>query len=138
MSAGEVAVTPGQGDAQQRDALTELVQQHVGAGRRWSTRDFAEAAVDPETRWSPSKSLVGKIINNQGYTITPELVGAVAVGLGLPREVIAAAAHFQIIGYTQTELAAGPPATLLRIIGSGVPRTPLAQRVAERWEDEEA
>lgn len=116
--------------AEQRDALTELVQQHVGRGKRWSTREFAARAVAPNG-WSPSKSLVAKICAGQGYDITPELISALAVGLGLPREIIAAAAHLQIIGYEEAELAAGAPAVVLRKLGSssGGPE----RAVVEKW-----
>lgn len=118
---------------EQRDALTELVRQHVGAGKRWSTREFAEIAVDPDTGWSPSKSLVGKIIAGQGYTITPQLVSALAAGLRLPRQIIAAAAHLQTIGYTAEELTDGAPATLIRTIDAEPGATDKARDVAERW-----
>ncbi|MCP3817789.1 hypothetical protein NLX86_06465 [Streptomyces sp. A3M-1-3] len=121
---------------EQRDALTELVQQHVGAGKRWSTREFSEVAVDPDTGWAPSKSLIGKIIAGQGYSVTPQLVSAVAAGLGLPREVVAAAAHFQVIGYTESELAGGAPATVLHRIGQRPPDAPKSRAVAERWASE--
>jgi hypothetical protein len=121
---------------QQRDALTELVKAHVGRGRRMSTRDFAAAAVDPDTDWSPSKSLVAKIIGGQGYDVTPQLVGAVAVGLGLDREIVAAAAHLQVIGYTDAELSTGPPARLIRTIGAEGEPTDKAQALAALWEAE--
>jgi hypothetical protein len=117
----------------QRDALTELVRAVVGRGRRWSTREFAARAVDPETGWSPSKSLLGKIINGDGYKVDPRLVSALAVGFGLPREVVAAAAHWQVIGYEQEELDASAPATLLRHLGSDTPVT-RARAVAKRWQ----
>ncbi|MGW1183003.1 hypothetical protein ACWD7Y_05115 [Streptomyces drozdowiczii] len=125
--------------AEQRDALTELVRASVGRGKRMSTRDFAAAAVDGESGWNPSKSLVAKIIGGQGYDITPQLVTAVAAGLDLPREVVAAAAHFQTIGYVATEMTDGAPATLLRMLDSdsdGAPG-PKARAVAERWDGEE-
>jgi hypothetical protein len=124
---------------QQRNALTELVKAHVGAGRRMSTREFSAVAVDPDTGWSPGKTLVGKIINNGGYDVTPQLVGAVAVGLGLDREIVAAAAHLQVIGYTDAELSKGAPARLIRTIGAepGDDSTSKAQAVAERWESEQ-
>jgi hypothetical protein len=121
---------------QQRDALTELVKAHVGPGRRMSTRDFAAVAVDPDTGWAPSKSLVAKIIGGQGYNITPQLVSAIAVGLGLDREIIAAAAHLQVIGYTEAELSAGAPAKLIRAIGAEDGPTDQARAVAERWDAE--
>lgn len=121
---------------QQRDALTELVKAHVGRGRRWSTREFSAVAVDPDTGWSPSKSLVAKIIGDQGYDITPQLVGALSVGLGLDRDIVAAAAHLQVIGYTDAELSTGAPARLIQEIGAEVGATDKAQAVAARWEAE--
>ncbi|WP_326811690.1 hypothetical protein [Streptomyces scopuliridis] len=131
MAVKEVTVVP-----EQRDALTELVQQHVGIGKRWSTRDFSEIAVDPDSGWSPSKSLVGKIIAGNGYTITPPLVSALAVGLGLPREVVAAAAHFQVIGYAESELAGGAPAVLVHRLDASLADAPKSRAVAERWDEE--
>lgn len=139
MSAGEAAVAPGRGDARQRDALTELIRQHVGPGRRWSTREFAARAIDHDSEWSPSKSLIGKIIKGNSYDITPALVSAIAVGLGIDREIAAAAAHFQIIGYTDAELSGGAPAILIRRLGEDAPSdTPRARQIAEQWEQEEA
>ncbi|MGW6598459.1 hypothetical protein [Streptomyces sp. NPDC055036] len=131
MAVREAAVVP-----EQRDALTELVQQHVGIGKRWSTRDFSEIAVDPETGWSPSKSLVGKIISGAGYTVTPKLVSALSVGLALPRDVVAAAAHLQVIGYAESELAVGAPAVLIRRLDVPLTDTPKSRAVAERWDEE--
>ncbi|MGA5489612.1 hypothetical protein ACPCK1_17870 [Streptomyces pseudogriseolus] len=122
---------------QQRDALTELMKAHVGRDRRFSTREFSAVAVDPDTGWSPSKSLVAKIIGDQGYDITPQLVGALAVGLGLDREIVAAAAHLQVIGYTAAELTKGAPARLIREIGVEGEPTDKAQAVAERWDAEQ-
>lgn len=118
---------------EQRDALTELIAAHVGTGKRWSTRAFAEIAVDQDSGWSPSKSLVAKIVNGQGYDITPELVSAVAAGLGLPREVVAAAAHFQVIGYTESELEGGAPAMVLHEIGNRPADTSKSRSIAESW-----
>lgn len=120
---------------ERRDAVTELVKQHVGEGRRWSTREFSRRAVDPETSWSPSKSLLGKIINGDSYTITPQLVGALAVGFDLPREVIAAAAHLQLIGYEESELLDGPPAFVMRALDAkpGKPE----REISEQWDAED-
>jgi hypothetical protein len=102
---------------QQRDALTELVKCHVGEGRRMTTREFAAAAVDPQTGWSPSKSLVGNIITGKNYKVTPQLVSAVSAGLGVERRIVAVAAHFQVIGYTEQELQAGVAVELLKALG---------------------
>lgn len=119
-----------------RNALTELVQQHVGTGKRWSTREFAGIAVDPDTGWSPSKSLLAKIIAGQNFLITPQLVSALAKGLDVPRDIVAAAAHLQTIGYAVEDLQSGAPATLLRTIGSAPAEDSKARAVAERWEAE--
>ncbi|WP_241191904.1 hypothetical protein [Streptomyces sp. ADI97-07] len=101
-----------------------------------STREFAAAAVDSETGWSPGKSLVAKITSGQNYNITPQLVSAIAAGLDMPREVVAAAAHLQTIGYTATELTTGAPATLIRTLGVEGPAGPKSSAVAERWDAE--
>lgn len=122
---------------EQRNALTELVQQHVGTGRRFSTREFAAAAVDAESGWAPGKSLIAKIIGGQGYNVTPQLVSAIAAGLDLDRSVVAAAAHLQVIGYTAQELTKGAAATLIRTIGAEPGATEKAEAVAERWANDE-
>lgn len=105
--------------AEQRDALTELVRQHVGThqGKRWTVAAFAERAVDPDTGYSPSTGLIGKIIKGEAYKVTGPLVGALAAGLGIPRDVVGAAAHYQLIGYETSELTDGPPAVLMHKIG---------------------
>lgn len=117
---------------QRHDALTKLVMQHVGADRTWSTREFAEIAIDPDSGWSPSKSLVAKIINGEGYSVDHKLVGAIAAGLRIPRPVAAAAAHMQLIGYDEEELREGPPAVVLKKIGAhtGEPEKRAAKRVS--------
>jgi hypothetical protein len=91
--------------AEERRALTELVSQHVGRGKRWSTRDFALRAVDPRTGYSPSKSLVGKIIADGDFRVTPSLIRALAIGMDIPREEVAEAAHEQYIGFDVADLA---------------------------------
>lgn len=107
--------------AQQRDALTELVQQHVGTHtgpEKMSVAAFCKRAVDPDTKYRPSNGLIGNIVAGQSYGINPKLIGAIAAGLGMPREVVAAAAHLQLIGYSEAELSEGSPATLMLRIGA--------------------
>ncbi len=120
--------------AEQRDALTELVQQHVGThtgSQKLTITAFQKKAIEAESGYQPSTGLVGKIVAGQPYTITPKLVGAIAAGLGIPREIVGAAAHLQLIGYTQGELQEGHPAKLLQRIGA---RPGEAERtIAKRW-----
>lgn len=129
--------------AQRRDALTQLVQQHVGThrgGDRLSVAEFARRAVDPDTQYSPSNGLVGKIVAGESYKITPELVSAIAAGLGVPRGVVGAAAHFQLIGYDEAELEGDSQVRLVRLLGpdaAGDADTPKARAVAQRWADED-
>ena len=80
------------------DALTHLLQAHVGEGRPLRIRQFADRAVDPETGWTPSKSLVGNIVAGHQVKVTPALVRAVAAGLGVPLPVVQTAAAEQYLG----------------------------------------
>ncbi len=122
---------------QHRSALTELVQQHVGTHTgpdKMSVAAFVQRAVDPDSGYRPSNGLIGKIVRGDSYNVTPELVGAIAAGLGIPREIAAAAAHLQIIGYEAAELKRGAPATLMRRLDvePGEPE----RAVAEKWRKE--
>lgn len=122
---------------QQRAALTELVQQHVGTHRgsdNMSVAAFAKKAVDPDSGYRPSNGLIGKIVAGATYKVTPELIGAIAAGLGLPREIAAAAAHLQLIGYEEAELEGDAPAALMRRLGAepGEPE----RAMAEKWRTE--
>lgn len=124
--------------AEQRDALTELVQQHVGTHTdpsKMSVAAFCRAAYDPDHRYRPSNGLIGKILRGESYKVTPQLVGAIAAGLRLPRDVVAAAAHFQLIGYATTELTRGAPARVLHLLDAGPGQR--EQTIAERWAAEE-
>ncbi|MBX9425415.1 hypothetical protein [Streptomyces lateritius] len=80
------------------DALTHLVQAHVGEGRPLRIRQFADRAVDPETGWTPSKSLVGNIVAGHQVKVTPAIIRAVAAGLGVPLCMVQTAAAEQYLG----------------------------------------
>lgn len=88
------------------DALTRLVQQHVGEGRSLRIRQFAERAVDPDTGWTPSKSLVGNIVAGHQVKVSPPLVRAVAAGLGVPLRLVQVAAAEQYLGLVLDETQA--------------------------------
>lgn len=119
---------------EQRSALTELVRQHVGTHTgqdKMTINAFRKKAIDGESGYQPSTGLIGKIVAGDSYTITPQLVGALAAGLGIPREIVGAAAHLQLIGYTESELRDGPPAKLLLRIGAEP--GPAERDIAEKW-----
>lgn len=82
----------------QADALTRLVQEHVGEGRALTVRAFAERAVDPASGTRVSKSTAGNLVQGHQIKITPEVLGAIAAGLGLPLAEVQAAAMRQYVG----------------------------------------
>lgn len=122
--------------AERCDALTALVQEQVGTGKRYSTRAFAELAVDPESGYSPGKSLIGKIIGGHSYQISPELVRALATGLSLPPGQVARAAAQQFIGVddplpTDSKRAAGVTVRVAHQPGTTSREMPQAQAWVE-------
>lgn len=80
------------------DALTRLVQEHVGDGRPLTIRSFAAAAIDPDTGESISKSTVGNLVQGHRIKITPEILRAIAAGLGEPLPKVQKAAMEQYVG----------------------------------------
>ncbi|POG47139.1 hypothetical protein BV881_12435 [Streptomyces sp. ZL-24] len=80
------------------DALTRLVQEHVGDGRAITIRAFAQAAVDPKSGTTISKSTVGNLVRGHSIKITPEVLGAIAAGLGVPLVQVQLAAMRQYVG----------------------------------------
>ena len=80
------------------DALTRLVQEHVGDGRALTIRAFAQQAVDPDTGTSLSKSTVGNLVQGHSIKVNPVVVRAIAAGLGLSEAVVQIAAMAQYIG----------------------------------------
>ncbi|MFE7243814.1 helix-turn-helix domain-containing protein [Streptomyces sp. NPDC057580] len=61
-------------------------------------REFAERAVDPETGATISKSTVGNLVTGSRIKITPEVLGAIAAGLGVPLRLVQVAATEQYVG----------------------------------------
>ncbi|MFF8953845.1 hypothetical protein ACF09I_34365 [Streptomyces sp. NPDC014940] len=80
------------------DALTRLVQQHVGRGRRLTFRAFEEQAVDPASGHRISKSTAENIVKGHQIKLTPEIVRAVAAGLEVPLAQVREAAIRQYVG----------------------------------------
>lgn len=85
------------------DALTRLVQQHVGRGRRLTVRAFEEQAVDPVTGRGISKSTAGSIVNGHQIKITPEILRAIAAGIEVDVRDVRKAAIRQYIGIVVTD-----------------------------------
>lgn len=93
----------------QNDALTRLVQEHVGRGRRLTVRAFEEQAVDPVSGRRLSKSLAGNIVQGHQIKVTPEVLRAIAAGIGESLSTVRAAAIEQYIGIEVTDPFQTPP-----------------------------
>lgn len=85
------------------DALTRLVQEHVGRGRRLTFRAFEEQAVDPLTRRRISKSTAENVAKGHQIKVTPEVLRAIAAGIGEDIRRVRAAAIRQYIGIEVTD-----------------------------------
>lgn len=93
----------------QNDALTRLVQEHVGDGRAITIRAFARNAVDLETGTTISKSTVGNLVQGHSIKITPEVLRAIAAGLALPFAKVQMAAMRQYVGIVVDDPFDTPP-----------------------------
>ena len=93
----------------QSDALTRLVQEHVGDGKPITIRAFAEQAVDPETGTTISKSTAGNLVQGHIIKIDPGVLGAIAAGLGVPLAEVQAAAMAQYMGIVVDDPFDTPP-----------------------------
>lgn len=91
------------------DALTRLVQQHVGRGRRLTFRAFEEQAVDPLTQRRISKSTAENVAKGHQIKVTPEVLRAIAAGIGEDIRRVRAAAIRQYIGIEVTDPFDTPP-----------------------------
>lgn len=85
------------------DALTRLVQEHVGRGRRLTFRAFEEQAVDPVTGRRISKSTAENVAKGHQIKVTPEVLRAIAAGIGEDLTRVHRAAIRQYIGIEVTD-----------------------------------
>ncbi|MFF6925801.1 helix-turn-helix domain-containing protein [Streptomyces californicus] len=74
------------------------MQEHVGDGRELTIRAFADRAVDPVSGTSISKSTAGNLVQGHAIKVTPEVLGAIAAGLGVPLALVQLAAMRQYVG----------------------------------------
>lgn len=102
----EPAIEAPQGRTAALDALTRLMRKHVGVGRALTLREFAERAIDPATGTTISKSTAGNLVTGSRIKITPQVLGAIAAGLGVPKRLVQAAATEQYVGLILDDSAA--------------------------------
>lgn len=124
------------------DALTRLVQKHVGRGRQLTFRAFEEAAVDPVTGRRISKSTAENVARGHQIKVTPEVLRAIAAGIGEDIAVVRAAAIRQYIGIEVTDpyhTDPGDDDTVVRVaheVGASAAELEQARRVLDNPEGE--
>lgn len=87
---GIVAETP--------ETLTDLVSERVGVGRPMTFDQFEAKAVDPDSGKKVSRGVLHKIAKGRDIMLSPEVVRAVAAGLGIDPQRAAVAAAVQFAG----------------------------------------
>lgn len=120
-------------------ALTRLVQEALAGGL--TVRELAARSIDPETGYSPSKTLIGDIKLGAPIKLRRELVRALAAGMGRPQHEVAQAAAEQYAGFDisqVTGIAKQPEATVTVVRRRGsTPSDESIRRHVERIEREE-
>jgi hypothetical protein len=92
------------------ETLADLINAKAGkrSGSPMSFEDLSKISVDERSGYRPSGSMLWKIAHHQGIKVNPDLVRAVAAGLGLPLDRVEAAAHRQYIsGYAAVDPGLG-------------------------------
>lgn len=114
------------------ETLTRLVADCLD-GRGLTYRALEDRAVDPVTGYRAGKDTLWKIAHGRDIKVRPEVVRAVAAGLGLPLGRVQAAAAYQYTGHVATPVGPG-----VAVHTPGARSTALAHETVGRWEKEEA
>lgn len=123
----------------ERETLTDLVSAALGPGGL-TFQAFQARAVDPDSGYRPSTGTIQKIRDGKLVKIHPELVAALAAGLGRSSREVGIAAHRQYIGtpLVTADIYADqhPPEVNLGVTGSAgldAKNTPLTLEVLEKY-----
>lgn len=113
----------------EQETLTRLVAGALDDGLTY--RALERKAVDPETGYRPARATIWKVVKGQSIQLTPELVRAIAAGLGVPATRAQRAAAFQYAGYVPQDVDG---ATVLR--DADAPDVDLAAErdIVARWD----
>lgn len=76
--------------------VAALMAAHVGRGGM-TIREFVAHTMDPKSGYSPSTTTAWKMAHGKQVQVSPELVRAVAVGLGVPLDAVQTAFAVQYI-----------------------------------------
>lgn len=121
------------------ETLTHLVASMLTeAGGRDTLDTLTERCIDPESGYHPSRNTVWKLSRPDlafSVKINPELVRAVAAGVGVDQQRAQAAAAFQFTGYVIDTFGADGVARE-STADSGI--GPKSKAAFERWDKEES
>lgn len=121
---------------QQAETLTQLVAERVGEGREMTYRAFQAKAIDPTSGYNPSVDVLWKVGTGKPFKPSPELVGAIAAGLGLPPLRVRIAAAYQYTGLVATPVDGGFVLHNPAVSGSTPASQAEVQRLRDRAEEE--
>ncbi|MCF2531715.1 hypothetical protein [Yinghuangia soli] len=88
--------------------LSRLIQEALDGGL--TVRELAARCIDPDSGYTPSKTLIGDIKLGHSVKLNPKLVAALAAGLGLDPQRVAIAAAVQFAGLRATQVFEGETA----------------------------
>lgn len=91
---------------QEAETLTQLVADRVGEGRELTYRAFQAKAI-AKGGYQPSVDVLWKVGTGKAFKLSPELVEAIAAGLGLPPQRVQAAAAYQYTGLVASYVDGG-------------------------------
>lgn len=121
------------------ETLTDLVASQLRTGGGRDTIDtLYPRCIDPSTGYAAGRTTVWKLSRPDQATsvkIHPDLVRAMAAGLGLTEKRVQVAAAYQYTGLVATDYAGG---TILHEPGVTLDQMPKARAVLDRWAAEEA
>jgi hypothetical protein len=115
---------------EQQETLSSLVQSRVGgAGEdgRMTYQEFLSKAIDPETGYRPSISIVQRLMKGEPIKLNKQLVRAIAAGLpGISEFKVKVAASYEYAGLDLAEVEAYRPFREAEpegvpVLGVGVP-----------------
>jgi hypothetical protein len=120
------------------ETLTDLVAAKLKSGGGRDTLDTLHPrCIDPSTGYAAGRSTVWKLSRPdlaKSVKIHPDLIRAVAAGLGLPADRVQRAAAYQYTGYLATDLGGG---TVIHRHGMAADQMDKARSFLDRWDKEE-
>jgi hypothetical protein len=120
------------------ETLTDLVASTLQPQGRDTLDTLFPRCVDPESKRKLSRTTVWKLSRPDlalSVKVAPDVVRAVAAGLGLPVDRVQAAAAYQFTGFVSTATERG---VIVHMPGVDASEAPKSRAVLDRWDEEES